>query len=201
MGQAEGGCVCCGSKMAHRSVQVNCLALNTDYVMRTGAFDPSHRTDVMSKGTAVELGKLAKARYAAEKGNRDELLVSGSDDFTLFLWSPSQSKKCIARMTGHQQLINEVLFSPDCRIIASASFDKSIKLWDGKTGKFLAALRGHVGAVYQIAWSADSRLLCSGSADSTLKIWDIKTKKLAMDLPGHADEVCSHYQLALLSVN
>ncbi len=37
---------------------------------------------------------------------------------------------------GHQQLINEVLFSPDARMIASASFDKSIKLWDGKTGKY-----------------------------------------------------------------
>ena len=31
-----------------------------------------------------------------------ELMVSGSDDFTLFLWNPSQDKKFIARMTGHQ---------------------------------------------------------------------------------------------------
>lgn len=41
----------------------------------------------------------------------------------------------VARMTGHQQLINCVQFSPDTRIAASASFDKSIKLWDGKTGQ------------------------------------------------------------------
>jgi ribosome assembly protein 4 len=38
-------------------------------------------------------------------------------------------------MTGHQQLINDVKFSPDTRLIASASFDKSIKLWEGKSGK------------------------------------------------------------------
>lgn len=38
-------------------------------------------------------------------------------------------------MTGHQQLINCVQFSPDARMVASASFDKSIKLWDGKTGQ------------------------------------------------------------------
>ena len=74
-----------------------------------------------------------------------------------------------ARMTGHQQLVNDVKFSPDSRLIASASFDKSIKRWDGRTGAFLTTLRGHVQAVYQIAWSADSRLLVSGSADSTLK--------------------------------
>lgn len=64
-----------------------------------------------------------------------ERLVSGSDDFTMFLWKPEIDKKSVARMTGHQQLINDVKFSPDTRIIASASFDKSIKIWDGKTGK------------------------------------------------------------------
>uniref|UniRef100_A0A183GWF7 WD_REPEATS_REGION domain-containing protein n=1 Tax=Heligmosomoides polygyrus TaxID=6339 RepID=A0A183GWF7_HELPZ len=103
-------------------------------------------------------------------------LVSGSDDFTMFLWNPSESKSSIARLTGHQQLVNQVMFSPDTRYIASASFDKSVKLWCGKTGKFITSLRGHVNAVYQIAWSADSRLLVSGSADSTLKV-------------GHGDEV------------
>ena len=62
--------------------------------------------------------------------------MSGSDDFTLFLWHPEVDKKSIARLTGHQQLINEVKFSPDTRLLASASFDKSVKLWDGKTGKY-----------------------------------------------------------------
>lgn len=66
-------------------------------------------------------------------------------------------------------MINDVKFSPDGHIIASASFDKSIKLWDSNTGNYIASLRGHVQAVYSITWSADSRLLLSGSADSTLK--------------------------------
>ena len=39
-------------------------------------------------------------------------------------------------LAGHQQLINEVCYSPDARLIASASFDKSVKLWDGKTGRW-----------------------------------------------------------------
>ena len=68
------------------------------------------------------------------QGSDSERLVSGSDDFTMFLWHPESDKKPVARLTGHQQLINEVQFSPDTRLIASASFDKSVKLWDGKTG-------------------------------------------------------------------
>lgn len=170
---------------------VNTMALSTDYVMRTGAFEPSKAT-LVPKNTDMsddEMATIAKERYISSKGNAPERLVSGSDDFTLYLWQPEEEKKPVARMTGHQQLINDVQFSPDTRLIASASFDKSVKLWDGKNGKFLATLRGHVNRVYQIAWSADSRLLCSGSSDSTLKVWDIKQKKLLFDLPGHADEV------------
>jgi WD40 repeat protein len=63
----------------------------------------------------------------------------------------------------------KVCFSPDGRWVLSASFDKSIKLWDGAKGTFVATFRGHVGPVYQVAWSSDSRLFVSGSKDSTLK--------------------------------
>jgi WD40 repeat protein len=98
------------------------------------------------------------------------MLVTGSDDFTMFMWNPTVQSKQVARLTGHQQLVNQVAFSPDTRLLASASFDKSIRIWCGSTGRFLKTLRGHVQAVYQLAWSADSRLLVSGSADSTLKV-------------------------------
>ncbi|KAL0075640.1 quinon protein alcohol dehydrogenase-like superfamily [Phycomyces blakesleeanus] len=164
---------------------VNSLALSTDFVLRTGPFDHTgkrYASEEESKAAAL-------ARYKAFKGNKPERLVSGSDDFTMFFWEPEASKKPITRMTGHQKLVNHVSFSPDGRMIASASFDNSVKLWDGMTGKFIGNLRGHVGAVYQVCWSSDSRMLISSSKDSTLKIWDIKKMKIKMDLPGHLDEV------------
>lgn len=166
---------------------VNTLALSTEYVLRTGAYDYKPK----KYSSADEMKEAALARYNTAKKDSAERLVSGSDDFTMFLWEPATSKHPKARMTGHQQLVNHVYFSPDGRWIASASFDKSVKLWNGFTGEFIATFRGHVGPVYQISWSADSRLLLSGSKDSTLKIWDMRTRKLREDLPGHADEVFS----------
>ncbi|KAL9885279.1 notchless protein homolog 1 isoform 2-T2 [Glossina fuscipes fuscipes] len=168
---------------------VNNITLSTDYVLRTGPFhsviDRNKRRMVDSK---EEMQKMAFERYKNVCPDDIESLVSCSDDYTLYLWSANQNK-CIERMTGHQNVVNDVKYSPDVKLIASASFDKSIRLWRAKDGKFLNTFRGHVQAVYTLAWSADSRLIVSGSKDSTLKVWSVQTKKLAQELPGHADEV------------
>ncbi|KAM3719713.1 Notchless protein [Dirofilaria immitis] len=184
--RAEDGVLC--RTLTGHAHWVNTLALNVEYALRTSFYNASEQSAVLHDDMAM-CQKEALHRYEKAKGICGELLVSGSDDFTLFFWRPANEKKPHTRMTGHQQLINQVMFSPDARYIASASFDKSIKLWCGRSGAFLDTLRGHVQAVYQIAWSADSRLLVSGSADSTLKVWDIRKRGLCIDLPGHGDEV------------
>ena len=85
---------------------VNTLAVSTDYVLRTGCFDEKDvkfESDEKMKETALE-------RYNSAKGSGNERLVSGSDDFTLFMWDPVKSSDPVIRMTGHQQPINHVAF-------------------------------------------------------------------------------------------
>jgi len=173
---------------------INTMTINNEFLLRTGPFDEnSAKANNLSnfKSDRSVMFDYAKSRYKIfkEKINSHEKIVTGSDDFTLMLWDPLNLDKPISRMTGHQALVNHVVFSPDTFFLASASFDKSVKIWNGHTGEFLFNFRGHVGPVYQIAWSSDSRLLLSGSKDSTLKCWNVKAKRLMFELPGHADEV------------
>jgi ribosome assembly protein 4 len=179
---------------------INTMTINTEFILRTGCYDSTdpekkisfYNDSINRTGEKRALMfEHANRRYKSfkEKINASEKLVTGSDDFTLILWDPLNSDKPVSRMTGHQGLVNHVCFSPDTFYLASASFDKSIKIWNGHSGLFLFNLRGHVGPVYQIAWSPDSRLLLSGSKDTTLKCWNIKVKRLMHELPGHADEV------------
>ncbi|GJJ11383.1 hypothetical protein Clacol_005615 [Clathrus columnatus] len=170
---------------------VTTLALNTDFVLRTGSFDHTSKRPASDE----EAQSMARARYDAIVSSVGELAISGSDDHTLFLWTlfsnnqADNKAKPTARLTGHQRQVSHVAFSPDGKWAASAGWDSAVRIWDGKTAKFVATLRGHVAPVYRLTWSADSRQLVSASKDSTLKLWNLKTYKIHTDLPGHTDEV------------
>jgi RNA polymerase sigma factor (sigma-70 family) len=99
--------------------------------------------------------------------------------------------KEIARFQGHTGEVTAVTVSPDLRKLASASADKTAKLWDLDTGKELATLKGHEDAVRGVAFDPRGRKLVTASADKTVKLWDTTTGKELATLPGHTDEVTS----------
>ena len=65
-----------------------------------------------------------------------------------------------------------VAFSPDGRLLATASKDKTARLWDPATGECLRTLTGHDDFVRGVAFSPDGRLLATASNDKTARLWD-----------------------------
>ncbi|MBC6476671.1 MAG: WD40 repeat domain-containing protein [Hormoscilla sp. GM7CHS1pb] len=82
-------------------------------------------------------------------------------------------------------------FSPDGQTIASGSADKSIKIWNVRTGMLQRELKGHTESANAVANRSgkigpDNQTLVSGSKDKTIKIWNMITGKRINSLTGHS---------------
>ena len=67
--------------------------------------------------------------------------------------------------------------------------DRTIKLWDVRTGQLLRLFEGNAAPIFGLAFSPDGRRLASASADGTVKLWDVETGQEALLLRGHISSV------------
>ena len=85
----------------------------------------------------------------------------------------------------HGGRVYAVAFHPDARLLATASADESVRLWDVTTHREVATLNGHDGEVHDVAFSRDGRLLASGAGDGSVRIWDPRGRRQLAVLAGH----------------
>jgi WD40 repeat protein len=69
--------------------------------------------------------------------------------------------------------VSSVSWSPDGKTLASASWDRTVKLWEAATGKEQATLQGHTSRVFSVSWSPDGKTLASADLGGTVMLWDV----------------------------
>jgi WD40 repeat protein len=89
--------------------------------------------------------------------------------------APDRLAATFVRQANHTTRAYSVAFSRDGKVLASASWDGTIKLWDMKSGHELRTLAGHGRGVYRAVFSPDGKQLASASRDGTVKLWDVAT--------------------------
>jgi RNA polymerase sigma factor (sigma-70 family) len=90
---------------------------------------------------------------------------------------------------SHTRPVTAVAFAPNATVLATGSHDKTIRLWNARSGREICTLCGHTGGVLSIAFSPDGALLASGGGDHTVRLWDVDTRRERVCLTGHKNLV------------
>ena len=102
-----------------------------------------------------------------------QLLTIGGDQNGV-LWDITAGQ-VVRTFVDHNNRVTSIKFSPDQKMIATTSWDGTVRLWDAATGKELTVLTGHKAGVLNGVFSQDGRTLVTGSDDRTIKFWNLAT--------------------------
>jgi len=171
--------------LAHAIAQAAPIAANPVYslawapdgqTIAAGGFREVRLMDATGKQIKSKLAGSTEAVRSVAYSRDGSLLAAGAGlpgrkgEAILF-----RNGEKILTITGHADCIYAVAFSPDGKTLATASYDKLIKLWDVATGKELRTLKDHIDAIYALAYTPDGKRLLTGSADRSVKVWDAAT--------------------------
>ncbi|KAG6425941.1 hypothetical protein SASPL_110150 [Salvia splendens] len=131
-------------------------------------------------------------------------VLSSSDDMLIKLWDWEKGWACTQIFEGHSHYVMQVTFNPkDTNTFASASLDRTIKIWNLGSPDPNFTLDAHLKGVNCVDYftGGDKPYLVTGSDDHTAKVWDYQTKSCVQTLEGHTHNVsavCFHPELPII---
>jgi WD40 repeat protein len=125
-------------------------------------------------------GNTLAAGYDHERGSKPQ---------TLLLWD--LKSKTARTFAGHHATVMALAISPDGKTFATASYDRSVRLWDLASGECRKKLTGHTGPVRALAFSPDGLQIASAGSDLSIKTWNVKTGSLQNSWRGHDNMIRS----------
>jgi guanine nucleotide-binding protein subunit beta-2-like 1 protein len=122
------------------------------------------------------------------------MIVSSSRDKKVMVWelTPDAENYGYARraLSGHNQAVQDVVISSDGQFALSASWDKTLRLWDLNAGASVRTFTGHTSDVFSVAFSADNRQIVSAGRDKTINLWNtLGELKFSITEDQHSDWV------------
>ncbi|KAJ2373140.1 hypothetical protein GGI05_007519, partial [Coemansia sp. RSA 2603] len=127
----------------------------------------------------VESGSTRERRGARDADDRPSATTAAGGSSRR---KEAKQLKCHGELEGHAGAIYSTQYSPSGTLIASASFDQTVRVWDAGEQKPVAVLRGHSQSVFDVAWRADGRCVASAGFDRTCVEWDVEAQAALVSL-------------------
>uniref|UniRef100_UPI0016896B77 WD40 repeat domain-containing protein n=2 Tax=unclassified Calothrix TaxID=2619626 RepID=UPI0016896B77 len=145
-------------------------------------FRQARREEALTK--VIKAGKLLKSFWKP-------WITAENRMHTIYTLQDVVYKFNFKTLNGHRETVESISFSPDSKTVASASRDKTVKLWDLNTGREIQTLKGHTQVVNSVSFSPDGKTVASASNDTTVKLWDVNSGREIQTFNGHTNFVNS----------
>ena len=168
------------------------IAFKDNGTLISGSPDDTLRAWNVTTGTQRWQQDVGNDVYAVALPSHDPNFIAygGSVNFDIRM-RYSDDGDWRGKVEGHTASVHSLAFKPNSYVLASGSWDKTIRIWDvgNNNGRHVRTLRGHTSRVFSVAWSPDGRTLASASEDGTVRLWNPNNGINFAVLRGHTESV------------